>query len=115
MVNGFLLCEIVRIVMSRSVIVPIGFFVSGPSTTGMLPQSNSAIIFATSTRVVVSKQCAGFFVITSLIFIAYILLFFNKAVFKSYAAPPRSMKNSSQKEERDAVPHAPLPLSVYYY
>jgi hypothetical protein len=39
--------------------VPIGFFVSGPSTTGMLPQSQSAIIFATSTSVVVSKQCVG--------------------------------------------------------
>jgi len=37
----------------------------------MLPQSNSAIILAASARLVVSKQHAGFSVITSFSFMAY--------------------------------------------
>jgi hypothetical protein len=56
---------------------PDRFFGIRPITTGMLPQLQSAIIFATSVSPVVSKQYDGSFVITSLIFIAFISPFFT--------------------------------------
>src|SRR6185503_1785959 len=67
--SGFLPCATTRTVISRSVIIPIGIFESVPSTTGIQPQSQSTIIFATSCNPVSGEQHSGLAVITSFTFI----------------------------------------------
>jgi len=63
--SGFRPCATARIVMSRSVITPMGRIDSLLSTTGISPQSHSVIIRATSCSGVSGVQQAGLLVISS--------------------------------------------------
>src|SRR4029079_15592783 len=68
--SGFSPLANARQTISRSVVTPIGRFVSLLSTTGISPQSWSIIIWATSCNVVSEIQQAGSAVITSFTFMA---------------------------------------------
>ena len=63
--SGFRPCATTRIVMSRSVITPMGRIDSRLSTTGISPQSHSIIMRATSCSGVSGVQQAGLLVISS--------------------------------------------------
>src|SRR5262245_17941724 len=63
-----------RIAMSRSVITPTGRRWAWSATTGISPQSRSAIIRAASVNVLSGVQQAGFLVITSLTFMGSLLV-----------------------------------------